>query len=293
MAVYEHTYKRFAGQLTPEWSRFLIIPRHAFKDVFSYKLFTAFFALCFVCPLVMAIIIYLHHNVDAMQIMELRVRDIVQIDREFFQVYLSIQSSLAFVMTLLIGPALVSRDLGNNALPLYLCRPFSRAEYVAGKMSVLVILMSAITWIPGLLLFLFQAYLEGFGWFGQNLWLLNAVFVGSLTWILVLAFLSVTLSAWVKWRIAAAAALFAVFMIPSAVAGMIAELFSTPWGSLISLPVIMAAIMDSLFQTRNLDGGTPDALYLPAWSAWMMLGILFTICLLLLSRKIRAYEVVK
>ena len=29
MAVYEQTYKRYAGPLTPEWSRFLIIPRHA------------------------------------------------------------------------------------------------------------------------------------------------------------------------------------------------------------------------------------------------------------------------
>ena len=31
MAVYEQTYKRYAGKLTPEWSRFLIIPRHAFE----------------------------------------------------------------------------------------------------------------------------------------------------------------------------------------------------------------------------------------------------------------------
>src|SRR5258707_13066390 len=54
------------------------------------------------------------------------------------------------------GPPLVSRDLRNNALPLYLCRPFTRTEDVLGKMSVLLILLSAITWIPQLLLFLFH-----------------------------------------------------------------------------------------------------------------------------------------
>ena len=54
MAVYEHTYKQYAGPLTPEWSRFLIIPRHAFRDVFKSKLFTAFFAICFVPLLVEA-----------------------------------------------------------------------------------------------------------------------------------------------------------------------------------------------------------------------------------------------
>ena len=48
MAVYEQTYKRYPGPLTPEWSRFLIIPRHAYRGVFKSKLFTAFFVLCFV-----------------------------------------------------------------------------------------------------------------------------------------------------------------------------------------------------------------------------------------------------
>ena len=45
MAVYEQTYKRYAGPLTPEWSRFLIIARHAYRSVFSSKLFTAFFVI--------------------------------------------------------------------------------------------------------------------------------------------------------------------------------------------------------------------------------------------------------
>ena len=57
MAVYEHTYKRYAGPLTPEWSRFLIIPRHAYRDVFKSKLFTAFFSLCFIPLLIEAILV--------------------------------------------------------------------------------------------------------------------------------------------------------------------------------------------------------------------------------------------
>ncbi len=63
MAVYEQTYKRYAGPLTPEWSRFLIIPRHAYRAVFKSKLFIAFFVICFIPLLVEAILIYLHHNV--------------------------------------------------------------------------------------------------------------------------------------------------------------------------------------------------------------------------------------
>ncbi|HSF22767.1 MAG TPA: hypothetical protein VLE20_00970, partial [Blastocatellia bacterium] len=117
MAVYEHTYKPYAGPLTPTWSRFLIIPRHAYRDVFKSKLFTGFFALCFVCPLVMAILVYLRHNVAALAILQLNVRDVLSVNAGFFQVFIGIQTGLAFLLTVLIGPVLISRDLANNALP--------------------------------------------------------------------------------------------------------------------------------------------------------------------------------
>src|SRR5262245_9579237 len=201
MAVYEHIYKPYAGSLTPEWSRVLVIPRYAYRDVFRSKLFTGFFALCFVCPLVMAILIYLHHNLTALAIFQIDlvdIRKVFPINGSFFQVFVEIQTGLAFLLTVLIGPPLISRDLANNALPLYLCRPFSRAEYVIGKMGVLIILISAITWVPGELLILFQGYLEGAGWLASNFWIAGAIFIGSWTWILLLALLSVAISAWVK-----------------------------------------------------------------------------------------------
>ena len=290
MAVYEHTYKLYAGKLTPEWSRFLIIPRHAFRDVFASKIFMGFFVLCFVCPLVMAILIYLHYNTNALLIMQLNVKDLVSINGEFFRIFLSVQSSLAFLLTVLIGPPLVSRDMSNNALPLYLCRPFSRAEYMIGKMSVLVILLSSITWVPGLLLFFFQAYLEGAGWFAHNIWIAGAMSVAGLAWILVLALLSMTLSAWLKWRIAASAGLFAVFMIPQVVGTLVGVMFSTRWGNIISLSAILESINKSLFRSRNSFNVVPD---LPVAAAWLGLAIFCAICLLLLSRRVRAYEVVR
>ena len=152
MAVYEVTYKPYLGNLTPEWSRFLVIPRHAFRDVFKSKLFTAFFVICFVPLLVEAILIYLHHNVNALGILRVNVRELLPIDASFFSTFVNLQNSFAFFVVLLIGPPLVARDLRNNALPLYLCRPISRAEYVLGKMAVLLIPLSLITWVPGLLL---------------------------------------------------------------------------------------------------------------------------------------------
>src|SRR5688500_7239991 len=195
MAVYELTYNQFLGKITPEWNRFIVITRHAFRDVIKSKLFTAFFVICFVPLLVEAILIYLHHNVNALAILKVNVRELLPIDASFFRTFVSLQASMAFLVVLLVGPPLVARDLRNNALPLYLCRPFTRTEYVAGKMSVLLILLSLITWIPQLVLFLFQSYLEGLAWFKANISIAFAIVIASLVWLLLLAFLSRPISA--------------------------------------------------------------------------------------------------
>ena len=304
MAVYEHTYKQYAGALIPKWSRFLIIPRHAYRSVFQSKLFTAFFVVCMAYPLIAAILIYLHHNVNALGILQVRIDELVPIDASFFEWFLIIQGQFAFFLNLLVGPPLISRDVANNALPLYLCRPLSRAEYVFGKMSVLLILLSAITWIPGLLLFVFQAYLEGAGWFASNLRIAAAIFVGSWTWIILLALLALSISAWVKWRLAASAALFGLFFIPSVFGEMINALFYTKIGHLFSLGSLSRSVWSGLFGTfvresgtvRMRAGGRYTIIRMfepPLWSSWLMLAFICAACLFLLYRKVRAYEVIR
>src|SRR5215218_7935904 len=306
MAVYEQTYKRYTGKLTPDWSRFLIIPRHAYRAVFNSKLFTAFFVICFLPLLVEAILIYLHHNISAIAIMKIDVRELVPIDASFFETFVSIQGGFAFFVALLVGPPLVSRDLRNNALPLYLCRPFSRTEYVLGKMSVLLILLSLITWIPQLLMFLFQSYLEGFAWFKDNISIAFAILISSLVWILLLALLSQAISALVKWRVVASGALLGLFLIPSVFGEFINEVFATRIGNLVSLGALIRNVTAGLFGTfdqltdvrriSDFDGSLLREVVFtqpPLWASWTMLFLLCVACLALLSWKVKAYEVVR
>lgn len=292
MAVYEHTYKPYTGELTPEWARLFIIPRHAYRDVFHSKLFTAFFAICFVGPLIMLILIYLHYNASALAALKIDVTNLLPINGAFFKAFTSLQTSLGFILTVLIGPVLISRDLANNALPLYLCRPFSRTEYVLGKMSVLMFLLSAITWVPGLLLFFFQSYLSGASWLAENFWIANAIFVESWAWIILLALISVTLSAWVRWRLAASGAIFGLFIISNAMGFMVNAVLRTNWGSLFNLTMVMKTIEDSLFHRAN-SLGLPNWMEISVGAAWIMFGLFCAFCLFLLTRKVKAYEVVR
>jgi len=305
MAVYEQTYRRYEGALTPEWNRFLIIPRHAYRAVFGSKLFTAFFLICFLPLLVEAILIYLHHNFGAIAAMKINVRELVPIDAFFFQTFINIQGGFAFFVALLVGPPLVSRDLRNNALPLYLCRPFSRTEYVLGKMSVILILISVITWVPQLLLFLFQSYLEGFTWFKSNLWMINAIVIGGLVWALLLALLTQTISALVKWRVIASGVLLGIFFIPTVFGAFVNEVFRTRWGNIVSLGSLIRNVTAGLFGTfervsdvtrfRDFDGTLTEIQMVepPLWASWFVLFVICAVCLALLSWKVKAYEVVR
>lgn len=289
MAVYEHTYKPYEGKLTPAWSRFLVLPRYAYQDLFKYKLFTALFVLCYVCPLVYTVLIYFRHNTAALTIFNVTVAEVIKefpIGGGFFFVFVNFQTSLAFIFTVIIGPVLISRDLANNALPLYLSRPFTRFEYIVGKMSVLLILLSLITWVPGLLLFLFNSYLEGGGWMVENWWIANAIFTLSFSWLLVLSLLATAFSAWIKWRTAASGALFAIFIIPLPIGGVIKGLFDTDKGFMLSLPMAFNGLSKDLFRLDWMDS------FLSAGESWFTFAAYAAICLLMLSRRVRAYEVV-
>jgi len=199
---------------------------------------------------------------------------------------LNVQGVLAFILTAFVGPGLISSDLANRALPLYLCRPFSRAEYILGKMAVLLILLSLITWVPGLVLFGVQASMAGAGWLGANLWIAWALFAGAWIWILIVALLALALSAWIKWRIAAGALLLAVFFVAAGFGETINAVLDVKWGKLINLMYLLVTVWRQLFrELQNSD--------ISVASAWGMLMLICAGCLALLYRKVRAVEVVK
>jgi len=193
---------------------------------------------------------------------------------------------LAFVLTAFTGPGLISPDIANGALPLYFCRPFSRAEYVLGKVSVLAILLSEMTWIPGLVLFAVQASLAGSAWTWDHLWIAGSLILSSLIWIAILSLLATALSAWVKWRIVAGALLLAVLFFGAGFAQAINAVMRTQSGYFLNIGYLMATVWTALFRI-DAEPSMSSA------EAWIALLIYCGICLALLVRKIRAYEVIK
>jgi ABC-2 type transport system permease protein len=285
MAIYRRNYTSYNGPLTPAWSRFLVLFRYSRRSLFRSKLQTALFVLCFFYPLLCLAGIYAAHNLSFLEKLGANAR-VIKIDNTFFFYFLNVQGVLAFVLTAFAGPGLISPDLANGALPLYFCRPFSRAEYVAGKASVLAILLSQITWIPGLILFGVQASLAGSAWAWHHLWLAGSIFLSSVIWIAVLSLLAMALSAWVKWRVVAGALLLAVMFFGAGFAQAINGVMRTQSGYFVDIVYLMTTVWSSMFR---LDSGRS----ISSAEAWMALLGYCGICLALLVRKVRAFEVIK
>jgi ABC-2 type transport system permease protein len=286
MAVYKRTYRGYSGPLTAAWSRFLVIYRFSRRSVFRSRFQTGFFVLCFFYPLLALLAVYANAHADVFSMLAKSSGPLVKIDGRFFYLFLGVQTSLAFLLTAFIGPGLVSPDLANGALTLYLCRPLSRAEYVIGKLAVLFLNLSFITWIPALIVFVVQACLAGWSWFYANLFIAWAVFWSSLLWILTVSLISLALSAWVKWRIVAGALLLAVFFLGAGFARAINAVLDTTQGYLIDINQLHSIIQNSLLREMT----TPPLSVLEASIALLIIAASF---LWLLMRKIRPNEVVR
>lgn len=298
MAVYKRSYKPYEGVLTADWSRFLVPARYALETLFQSRLLIGFLVASCLFPIFAGAVIYLHHNLAALTMLRIQVQDLLPIDGDFFAAFLSFQGAFAFLFTAYAGPGLISPDLSNGALPLYLCRPISRTEYVLSKMAVLCIPLSCITWIPGLLLFTLQAGLKGEGWGWDHMHWAWAIFAGSWLWIGLLSLLAMALSAWVRWKLAASALLFGVFFISSALGAMVNEVLSTRAGNILSLGYVIGMIWAKMLQlpARSTFFGEMFDIRrgdeAPEYMVWLMFGLICAACILLLNRRLRAREVV-
>jgi len=288
MAVYKRNYKPYTGPLTPEWSRLFAIPRVAWKGLFKQRFLTIFYVVCFFYPLGCMVAMYLNHNLNSfISFLPIKIDSLFSVDGSFFLKYTNFQGILAFILTALVGPGLVSPDLTNGALPLYFCRPFSRVEYVVGKLLVLGGLLSYITWIPGLMLYGLEGSLAGWDWFVANAWLAWSTFVVSIVWILFLSMMALALSAWVRWKIVAGALMLVVFFMGAGIGATINNVMHTESGGYLDAGSNLERIAQAMYAIELPAEG------LTLTDSLSAIGAMIAIFVFLLMRKVKAYEVVR
>jgi len=285
MAVYERIWRRYDGNIAPLKWRAAVVTKYALAEAFSSRIFAAFYVLCLLPTTVGVFLVYLSHNVSLLEKVGLTSEFMGGLTAVFFQFLFLWQALPAFFVAVIVSPSLIAADLSNNALSLYLSRPITRRDYVLGKMAVLAILLSPITWMGGLLIFVLQAYLEGNNWGIDNWRIGMAYFVGHITWIVVISLLTLAISAWVRFKPAARGALFGIIFILSGFAQAINAVTGTSVGDLIHLTRAIVNVVMSIF-------GGPTHGDLPIALNWFTLIATCALSIWMLHRKLRAHEVV-
>ncbi len=287
MAVYKRTYKTYSGQLTPLRRRWLVITRYSLNEVFASRVSVVLFVICLVPVLLSAVFVYVVNSDTARVLLNMQGAALVAIDNKFFFKMLEIQGWLALFLTAWVGPVMISPDLTNNALPLFLSRPVSRAEYVIGKIAVLLIVLSAVTWVPIALLFFIQAQVSSAPWMWSHLYVLPGVLIGAMLWISVLSLVALAVSAFVKWRIVATGLMVAVILVPAGFGAVVSAVMRTQWGLLLNAPYVMTVIWMHLLRVPAMFETLPVA------AAWLTPLAACAGCVFLLNRRIEARQVVR
>jgi len=286
MAIYKHGYTRYDGELTTHLARLLVLPRFAWQTLMGQRLVATIMVAAMFWPIACAVFVYIANRADLLLEFGLEAPEFLTVDNNFFIVFMNAQASFAIVLAALAGPSLIAPDLANGALPLYFSRPLSRTEYVVGRMLALVGLLSAVTWIPGVLLFLMQSGMAGWAWFVDN-WMLGAgIFFGFVLWIVLVGLVALASSAYVKWRIIAGALVLGVFFIMAGAAELTNEVLRVRWASAFSPFVAMQQVWRAMLGVDALDSAPGAATCLLALAA--MVAVL----LLVVERKLRPVQVI-
>lgn len=281
MAVYERLYATYAGPLTSRWRRIWVLTAYAYAKVFASRRLLAFFTVCFIPPLIGALGISLKYNLPVLATLGIN-PDFLEVDVAFFRGLLGVQSGLAMFLTLLVAPGLVAADLEAGALPLILSRSISKAEYVAGKVAVIALMVSAITWVPALVLLGLDSAMGGTALTRDPL-LPVRLWLAGMVPALVLALPAVAVSAWVRWRPIASGALLGLVLVPSGFGGVANELLSTRYGDLLNVSMMVDNLM-RLALGRPTDGP-------PAAAFAAMFALVVAASLGLVWAKVVAYSV--
>lgn len=290
MSVFNHDYRPYEGRLTPLKSRPLVLARYALHEAWSSKISIGLFVLSLLPCLVELVIIYVADNPIARTLIMRGGDSMLVINERFFLNVLETQCWSALVLAAWIAPRLVSFDLGDNALPILLSHPVSRFGYLLGKFLALVLSLSYVTWIPCLILFVYQCYASPQPWGMAHLSLGVGIFVASAIWIVLLSMVGLAVSAWVKWRVIATGAIFAVVFVPAGVGGIASAILRTKWGLLLNLPVVMSELWQRILGAPAIMNPRME---LPTSAMAMVLVVACLMCVAVLNARIRAREVVR
>jgi len=278
MPIHDQSYRRYAGQREQAGQAWMVIAVNGIRTIIRKRLFVGLLLLAWTPFVVGAVMVYLNASFPQFTLLSLT----AQRYREF----LGSQELFVFFITVWVGSGLIANDKRANALQIYLSKPLTRTEYIAGKLVILSVFLLLVTWVPGMLLLILQIAFSGsFTFLRENFYLFPAVTVFSFLQVLLAAFTMLALSSLSNSSRYVAILYAGAYWFPYAVYGVISAVTGSTKMSWLSLPGNLNQVGDAIFRVQPRYT-TPTAISLVAIVA------VIAVSLWTLERRVRGVEVV-
>ena len=177
MPIHDQGYRRYLGTRAAIGKSWQVMTRAGVLSVVSKRVFLGMMLFAWMPFVVRAVQIYVSQAFTQAGFLAPKC--------ETFREFLDQQGLFVFFVTIYIGAGLIANDRRANALQLYLSKPMTSAEYIAGKLAILFVFLVAVTFLPAMTLLLTQAVFAGsLTFIRNNVYLLPAITLFSLAQVL-------------------------------------------------------------------------------------------------------------
>ena len=278
MPIHDQGYQRYAGSRARTGAAWQVIAKAGLRSVLVERKFLGLLLVAWLPFLVRAVQVYIAANFQQASFLAPK--------GETFREFLETQSVFVFFITIYVGSGLIAADRRANALQLYLAKPLSRWEYVAGKLAVLFTLLLFVTFVPALALLLVQIGFAGSLTFvRQNLYLLPAITLYSLAQVLLASSTMLALSSLSKSSRFVGVLYAGLIFFTAALFNAVRGITGKAWLVWLSPSHVMEQLGDVIFRL-------PPRFDMPGWLAAVVVLLLIGGSALVLERRVRAVEVV-
>jgi ABC-2 type transport system permease protein len=278
MPIHDQSYRHYEGKREPRGRAWVVIASAGIRSMIRKRRFLGLLLLAWLPFAVYAVRIYLAATFPQFTALALT--------RETFREFFSLQSPFVFFITIWAGAGLLANDKRANALQIYLAKPLTRSEYIAGKLVILFAFLLLVTWAPGILLLTLQILFAGsFAFIRANLFLFPAITVFSFLQVVLASFTILAVSSLTKSSRFVAIVYAGVILFTDAVSGVLFSITRNSRFSWISPSASLGQVGNAIFRVP-LAYDTPWLVSLASMIA--IIGV----SLWVLERRVRGVEVV-
>jgi ABC-type transport system involved in multi-copper enzyme maturation permease subunit len=306
MVIHDRSYSRWKGDKTAPVRATTVIVRAGLRrgiaTLFRRKLPAILLILGAFGPFVFALgFLFVRHyilnNVDAFPeeiVRGLQSRELTEMTsangENVYGYMFIVQWPFVLLACVLLGAGLVAEDRRANALELYLSRPMSLREYLAGRFGTIATFVAAVTVIPAALLVLVQLSLNWTleGEAGRLSGLLLRTLLSGAIWVAVPSLLILaTSSLCERARNAAILFLGIVVLLEFVASNILVEVFGNP-----SFYLLQIGFNCRQVGAWILDDPNDILSAVPVWQSAVVLAAWIAGCLTIMWRRVRPVEIV-